>query len=326
MHVSLTGASGFIGRRLVEQLLNAGASVTILTRGDAPAGLAGRVRVVRGDLCRSEDDLAPLLTDCDTLFHCAGELYRPELMEALHVGGTRRLLAAAQRNAARRGTPLHWVQLSSVGAYGPPGRPNETRVVEEDYPLAPVGPYEVTKTRSDELVTDAGATGFLTYTIVRPTNVFGESMTNTSLRGLLSMIRKRLFFYIGESGAMANYVHVDDVVAALLACGTQAAASNRVFNVANDCSLEELAISCAQALGVASPWLRLPEGLARLAARCGSVLPRFPLTQERVNALVGRTTYSSQRIRDELGVQPSISVASRARAMLGEPASPVANG
>lgn len=264
MRVSVTGASGFIGRRLVEHLLSTGASVTVLTRRDVATELAGRVRVIRGDLCRNEDDLLPLLDECDTLFHCAGELYRPEGMEALHVGGTRRLLDVAERSAMRRGRLLHWVNLSSVGAYGPPPKhANEVRVVTEDYPLRPVGPYEVTKTRSDELVMDAGKRKVVTYTIVRPTNVFGESMTNASLRGLLSMIRKGLFFYVGKGDAVANYIHVDDVVAALIACGNQPAASNSIFNVSNDCPLVELVSGAAHDLGVPAPRLRIPEAAAR---------------------------------------------------------------
>jgi len=174
----------------------------------------------------------------------------------------------------------------------------------------------VTKTRSDELVIAAGEQGFFSYTIVRPTNVFGEAMTNTSLRGLLSAIRKRQFFYIGKAGAITNYVHVDDVVSVLLACAVQSAAQNRVFNVSNDCSLEELVEASAVALGVPAPRLRVPESIARLGATLGGMVPRFPLTQQRVNALVGRTTYSSQLVRQELGFIPSISVAARARAML----------
>ncbi|AHG21861.1 hypothetical protein Z042_21280 [Chania multitudinisentens RB-25] len=318
MHASVTGASGFIGRRVVEHLLNAGANVTILSRQAAPPQFAGRVRVIRGDLCREQDNLLPLLNGCDTLFHCAGELYRPELMEMLHVGGTLRLLNAAQQDAERRSKPLHWVHLSSVGAYGPPRSPNEVRIVDETHRLAPVSPYEITKTRSDELVIAAGKQDFLSYTIVRPTNVFGEAMTNNSLRSLLSMIRRRLFFYIGKTGAMANYVHIDDVVSVLLASAVQSAAQNRVFNVSNDCSLEELVEASAAALGVPVPYLRIPERVARLSATLGRIVPGFPLTQQRINALVGRTTYSSQLVRKELGIIPLISVADRARAMLSQ--------
>jgi nucleoside-diphosphate-sugar epimerase len=320
MHASVTGASGFIGRRLVTKLLSAGATVTVLTRGESLAEFEGRVRFVRADLCHPEDDLRPLIEGCDTLFSCAGELYRPERMAALHVGGTRRLLAVAEADASNRATPLHWVNLSSVGAYGPPrGRPSDARVVTEEYPPAPVGEYEITKTRADELVIEASLRQLITCTIVRPSNVFGETMTNASLRGLLSMIRKGLFFYVGSADAMANYVHVDDVVDALIRCGEHPAARNRIFNISNDCRLIELVTASAKELGVAPPRLRIPERGARLLASLGAGIPGFPLTQERINALVGQTHYSSEQIQRELGVRPAISVASRACAMLGLP-------
>lgn len=324
MRASVTGASGFIGRRLVDKLIVLGWDVTVLTRRDGSWDAARPVKVVRGDLADEHSDLSDFVEDCDVLFHCAGELYRPELMEALHVGGARRLAAAAQARNAAGATPLHWVNLSSVGAYGPPREPNERRVVREDFPTAPVGPYEITKTRADEIVLDASKNGALTSTIVRPSNVFGETMTNASLRGLLSMVRQRLFFYVGDRDAMANYVHVDDVVDALIACGTNPAARNRVFNVAHDCRLETMITDSATALGVAPPQLRVPEWTARLAASAGALLPRFPLTHARINALVGHTHYACDALHDALGVRPSITVAERARAMLGMPAAETA--
>ena len=240
-----------IGRGLVGALLRAGWQVTVLTRRGVKSEFPGPVSVVRADLTRGDADVRPLLEGCDVLFHCAGELYRPEAMEALHVGGTERLLAAEQALAATRKKPLHWINLSSVGAYGPPtSGPSEPRIVTEDYRCVPVGPYETTKTKSDELVFDAGRKGIIDYTIVRPTNVFGEAMTNQSLRGLLSAIRRRLFFYIGAPGAIANYIHVDDVVDALIACADGGPALNQVFNVSNDCLLEELVVECAHEFGV----------------------------------------------------------------------------
>lgn len=321
MRISVTGANGFIGHRLVEELLEAGHKVTILTRTDATRRLKDRVNVVRADLTDPDANLLSFVKDCDALFHCAGELYRHEIMEQLHVEGTRRLIAAVERTEDRRAQPLHWINLSSVGAYGPPmTRASESRVVTEDTPTRPVSRYETTKTQSDELVMSAGDRGILQYTVARPTNVFGESMTNQSLRGLLSAIRRGMFFYIGEPGAMSNYVHVNDVTDALLACATSEASRNRIFNISNDWTIEDMAAQSARSLGVSSPRFRLPEASARMISRIGGVIPRFPLTQDRINALVNRTTYSSNQIRATLGVQASIAVASRARAMLQMPA------
>ncbi|WP_423197713.1 NAD-dependent epimerase/dehydratase domain-containing protein [Cupriavidus sp. H19C3] len=317
MRIAVTGAGGFIGRELVKSLLNSGHTVTILARSGVPEYLNSSVTVVRGDLTDQNANLQSLVENCDVLCHCAAELYRPELMEELHVGGTRRLLAEVERHSIARDVPVHWINLSSVGTYGPPKRgANEERVITEGTAPCPVGPYEITKTKADDLVLAASERGTIQHTILRPTNVFGESMTNRSLYGLLSAIRRRIFFYIGQAGAIANYVHVDDVVASLVASATQPAARNKIFNVSNDCRLEELVANSAKELGVSEPGLRVPESTARLIARLGSIVPRFPLTQGRVDALVNRTTYVSVRLRSELNVHPSVTVASRACAML----------
>ena len=193
MRAAVTGASGFIGRVLIERLLAEGGDVTVLSRRAVETAPAGKLRHVRGDLLDAGPHLAEFLRDSDVLFHCAGELYRPAVMEAVHVGGTRNLLTAIAEQATA--TRPHWIQLSSVGAYGPPQMgAAEPRVITEGAPPHPVGPYETTKTQADELVLAASQAGLITQTIVRPANVFGEAMTNQSLRALRQMIRRGLVF------------------------------------------------------------------------------------------------------------------------------------
>ena len=230
-------------------------------------------------------------------------------MKLLHVDGTQRLLDAVLREAAQRGRVIHWVQLSSVGAYGHPHEYlNTERVVYEDTPTRPHGEYEVTKTLSDELVMQASARDLMTYSIVRPSKVFGADMPNQSLRSLGAMVRKGLFFYIGRPGAVATYVHVDDVVEVLRLCGTDHRAKGKIFNVSNDCLLEEMVNGIAAALRVAPPWLRLPESVVRAAVNVTAKIVRVPLSQEQINGLVRRTRYPYLRLERELGFTPRIPV------------------
>ena len=148
--VCVTGASGFIGRRLVERLCGLGFSVRVITRRTDHPWPVG-VEVLQGDLADPHCPVTRLVKDCNIVFHCAGEIRNVSTMRALHVEGTRRLLKIACNEAKRNGKPLHWVQLSSVGVYGPPlGAANAERVVTEDSPMNPVGEYELTKLLADE--------------------------------------------------------------------------------------------------------------------------------------------------------------------------------
>lgn len=308
MKVLVTGGSGFIGRRLVDALCKGGSEVRVVSRR-ADCLLPDGVQVVTCDLASEEGRLDRAIEGCEAVFHCAGEIRDASAMERLHVGGTQRLLEAAQKEAEQKGKALHWVQLSSVGAYGhPPQDVNRDRVVTEETPPQPMGVYEVTKTRSDELVAQAGKSGWLTCSIVRPSNVFGGDMPDPSLRKLGTMVRKGLFFYIGRPGAVATWVHVDDVVEVLRLCGTDPRALGKTFNVSNDCLLEEMVEGIASALKVRRPWLRLPEPFVRTAVRAAGLVAKVPLTQEGINGMVRRTRYPYRKLEQELGFAPRISV------------------
>lgn len=308
MKVVVTGANGFVGRRLLAQLIREGNQVSVLSRMGSQEFPAG-VRVISGDLTREDCPLDVLMADCEVVFHCAGEIRDTRKMRALHVDGTERLLQAVLKRASVTGMPIHWVQLSSVGAYGPPAdAARSARVVTEETPTRPVGEYEVTKTQADELLIQASQSGLLSYSIVRPSNIIAANMPNASVRALGAMVRKRLFFYIGSRGAIATYVHVDDVVETLVRCAKDDRAKGEIFNLSNDCLLEEVIDSLAAAVGVRRPWLRLPESFVRFATHIiGKILP-FPLTQERISALVMRTRYPYSKLARELGFTPRVAV------------------
>lgn len=293
MLAAITGGTGFIGSRLASALLAEGQEVRILTRderGQKPR-LPG-AQYVLGDLA-SSSSLGELVEGADVLYHCAGEITRPSLMEAVHVDGTARLIDAAAGKVRR------WVQLSSTGAYGT----RRSGVVTEDDDVRPNGAYEITKVASDRLVGTACEQGAFSCSIVRPTIVFGAGMPNQSMFAMLRMIDKGIFFFIGRPGASANYVHVDNVVHALSLCG-QAEASGKTYIVSEYCTMEAMVMWMATCLGARPPRFRLPGAPVRLAAGMLQAIPKWPLKVSRVDALTSFARYSTARIERELGYSP----------------------
>jgi nucleoside-diphosphate-sugar epimerase len=293
MNVAITGGTGFIGRALVMRHLAAGDAVRVLSRRPSSQnGLPDDVKVYSGDLVSKADSasLSRFVEGADVVYHCAGEVTDATRMRLLHVDGTRKLVQASN------GTIGHWVQLSSVGAYGP----HRGGVVTEETSLQPRGAYETTKVESDQLVQQAAEYGAFTCTVLRPSIVFGAGMRNRSLRQMTKMIDRGLFFFIGPKGASANYIFVDNVIEALMRCGRMAAAKGKVYNLSDQRTVEEFVALVAGALGKSSPHLRIPEGLARLAARTLGKLPSFPLTESRVDALTTRVVYPTTRVEQEL--------------------------
>ncbi len=302
----VTGGGGFVGRQLVQSLSALGFRVRVLTRSQKKVFPAA-VEVFQGDLALEGGVPKEFLHGCRYLFHCAGELHNTSIMHAVHVTGTRQLIQAASTNLEYEATPIHWIQLSSVGVYGPPSQyPVEDRIISELDRLSPVGEYETTKAMADQLLQIAGERGLVSYTILRPSNIFGREMTNKSLSGLIDTVKKGRFFYIGKPGAISTYIHVNDVVNALISCALNPAAKDKVFNLSSDCYQENLITVIAQLAGACDPKMRIPELLARLAVILISPFIKIPLTQNRINALISRTRYPSTKIITELGFSYSM--------------------
>jgi nucleoside-diphosphate-sugar epimerase len=299
MIAAITGGTGFVGAALIRHLRSSGkcTEIRVLTR---QASAAQGARVFRGDL--RYDRLEPFLDGADVLFHCAAELTREADMREVNVGGTQRLIAAAAGRISR------WVQLSSVGVYG---RSLSEGVVDEGSPLAPDGTYEVTKAQADELL--AAVPGCV---IVRPSIVFGPEMPNRSLYQLVDAVHKGVFFFVGRD-AIANYVYVDDVADALIACAC-AAGARGTYIVSDDRPLEEFIGTIARELGRKPPRLRVPEPAARFAAKAAQHLPGVPLTPSRVAALARKVAYPSTRIRSELGFTFRVSVEEGLRRLIAD--------
>lgn len=298
MIVGITGGTGFIGRNVALRHLARGDRVRVLSRRPVTGfGMQDSVQSCLGDVT-DQSTLRSFVDGVDVLYHCAGEIRDTSQMEAVHVDGTRNLLAAAD------GKINHWVQLSSVGVYGPVS----AGLITEQTGLNPVGPYEITKLISDQLVIAAANSGSFSYSILRPSNVFSGEMKNQSLFGLMRMIDKGMFFFIGKPGASANYIYVDNVVDALLLCGTAPTAKGRIYNLSDYCSLEEFVTTIASLLGKKIPTLRAAEPLARILVNTFGKIPAFPLTQSRIDALTNRSIYSISCIQQELGYEHRISM------------------
>lgn len=295
MIIAVSGASGFIGSELVKYYLNQGYEVRVLSRKKT-FSMHG-VKLFTGDINDNEETILPFLANVDIFYHCAAELNNEAAMHATNIQGTANLLKMAE--IAKIGV---WVQLSSTGVYG--YQPHKT--ITETTDPAPENLYERTKLASDELVLKASSKGVFRTVILRPSNVFGRHMKNTSLFSLIKMISSGMFFFIGNRRAVANYVHVDNVIYAMELIGkNKTIKTGSIYIISDQSSLVELVGTVCETLNKNPPTLRLPERPIRLLV---SALEKMhislPLSSSRINALTQTMTYSSQKLHDELAFVP----------------------
>ena len=164
--VLVTGATGFVGRALVDALADAGHRVRATTRQGAEAKFRVGVETVTTGDYRQPVDWAPLLTGVDSVVHLAGIAHiGPAIDEAaydrvVHLA-TAELAAACSKAAVRR-----LVFMSSVRAQSGPAA--DGVLTENDAPR-PTEAYGRAKLRAEAAVSAAG----VPWTILRPTMVYG---------------------------------------------------------------------------------------------------------------------------------------------------------
>jgi len=297
--ICVTGGNGFVGKKLIEELLKSGCHLRVLTRKKNVKFPDG-VKIFIGDLIDPNISLTNFLEGCDVLFHCAGEINNEAQMYLLHINGTEKLINSIHNEFFRSKKMVHWIQLSSCGAYGPPqGNPEIRRVITESSNTSPINEYEKTKTKSDELVIASSANKF-TYTILRPSNIIGASMTNKSIRSLLRLVNSGYFFFIGKKDAIATYIHVDDVVNALLLIAKNKKSENEIFNLSNDCTWEALLLEIAKLLNVKLLQFRIPYGLIRIPLYILNLIFGNFIHIPQISTLAFRTTYLTNKIETYL--------------------------
>jgi len=270
MKVLLTGATGFIGSFLAEQLLEKGYEVRCLVRTSSNLQWIADLDIE----CHygSLDDVDSLkrgLQEVDYVFHLAGltkAMSADEFNEA-NVLGTKNLLQVILENNIKL---KRFVFVSSQAAAGP--SPTIEPIDEQTIP-SPVTPYGRSKLDAEQLVLSVGKR--IPVTIVRPPAVYGPRD-----KDVLEFFKAANFGMIPKLGGREKYVsmiHVRDLVRGIFLAGIRKKAEGKIYFLANPqpYSWETIAkitlrILQKKALRVPVPNI-LMDGISRITEGIGKI-------------------------------------------------------
>jgi nucleoside-diphosphate-sugar epimerase len=220
--ILVTGASGFVGRRVVERLvLECGATVRVLVRSIGRAAPLSRlsVEIAVADL-RDREATGAAVSGCDVVVHCARGIDGsvPD-RRAVDVDGTLNLLQASAGAHVSR-----FVHTSTVVVYEIP----RAGVLDESAPLGKGGDAYARAKRAAELLVLEQTR--VPATVVQPTVVYGPHAGVYGREIIAELSTARIPLVDGGKG-ICNALYVDDLVTALLLAATSDRAPGERFLV-----------------------------------------------------------------------------------------------
>ena len=232
--IAVTGAYGFIGRRLVARLVAASARVTVITRRDqveAPAEWGGKVSVLQCDLLASGTAGQVPWSEFDSVFHLAGKSFVPaSFRDPVDDIQDNAVLTVALLDAIQRvSAPTKIIAASSAAVYG-----NVADIpVSEDVPLRPVSPYGLSKVTAEHYLRFFASTMRTRVAIARLFSVYGPGQRKLAVHDLISKVASspQKIEVMGTGEEVRDFIHVDDVVDALLVILIQGNFGGTVYNV-----------------------------------------------------------------------------------------------
>ncbi len=235
MRCLVTGADGFLGSHLVEELLDwekcthVTAMVhTLPVRWLSDRKHPGKLAIIKGDVRRTSSLVD--LPDADVIYHLAaissaGRCENaPEAARLTNFQGTINML---NRALEMEGTPL-FVFTSTAALYGEP----MVLPVNEEHPVDPKSAYTYTKMSSEITIHSYNRDQGLPMSIVRPFNVYGPRQSEDFVvPTIINQVLQGIQLHLGDGRPVRNFTYVTDAARFLRLLAIKPAAWGRVLNL-----------------------------------------------------------------------------------------------
>lgn len=265
MNFFVTGAAGFLGSALANRLAREGHQVRgldDLSAGD-PDRLDPNVLFTRGDVA-DRPKLWSLLQDIDCVYHLAARVSVPESVlypreyNAVNVGGTVSIMEAMRDVGVKR-----VVLISSGAVYGY----RAAQPLTEQTPPEPASPYAVSKLAAEYYVRTIGGLWGIETVVLRVFNAYGPGQPLPAVHPpviphfLRQTARGGTLVIHGTGAQSRDFVHIDDVVEAMVAAAAAPSINRLVINIGSgtETSIRTLAQYAIEAVGIGAEWMYLDD-------------------------------------------------------------------
>ncbi len=248
--ILVTGAGGFIGSHLTEELVRQGEEVKAYVRynsrdergllDDLPEEVQNGIEVVPGDL-KDPDGVRKAVKGCDKVFHLGALIAIPysyvhpfDFVQTNVIGTANLLNACLESGGLERIVHTSTSEVYGTAKYTP---------IDENHPLQAQSPYAASKIAADKLAESYYSSFDLPIAILRPFNTFGPRQ---SLRAIIPTIVSQAIHHerilLGNVRPRRDFLFVKDTVRGFIALGKCDEAIGKVINIGTgrDISIGEL--------------------------------------------------------------------------------------
>lgn len=305
--ILVTGAGGFIGSMMVDELVRSGYHVRALVRRAGSSFSSQGVDLVVGDI-RDPRCAKDASAGCEVIVHLAGKAHAlddatvsDEEYRSINVEGTKHLLEGAVAGGVRR-----FILASSVKVFGE----TTTGCVDEASPPVPVSRYARSKWMAEQLAASYAREGELATLSLRFPLVYGPTKEGNLFR-MIEAIDQHRFPPLPFVPAVRSMLHVKNLVLAILAILRSRTRLQPMYVVtdATPYSITDMYDLLRGGLGRGRARWRVPLWMLVLGGRCGDVFQRlakrpFPLSSSTLDKLIGQAWYSSEALMQDAGYRP----------------------
>lgn len=303
MRVLVTGATGFVGRGLIQRILSDGFHSPIGTTRQSPIDFPVGIETIQIDEIGQDLDWSDSLVGSEIIIHLAARVHVMNdpssdpltLFRTANVQGTLNLARQAVSAGVKR-----FILVSSIKVNGEstlPGKPFQA----EDLP-APKDPYGISKMEAEEglkrLATETG----MEVVIIRPPLVYGPGVKANFLN-MMRWVNRSIPLPLGSIHNKRSLVALDNLVDLIVTCIDHPAAANQTFLAGDgeDLSTTELLGRLGQAMGKPARLIPVPVHLLKLGAM---IIGK----QEIATRLFGNLQVDISKAHEVLGWKPPITV------------------
>ena len=218
--ILVTGADGFIGSHLTEELIKQGYEVRAFVFYNSfnswgwidsfPEEIKNKIEIFAGDI-RDPNGIRVAMESCDTVFHLAALIgipfsyHSPDSYVDTNIKGTLNILQAAKLLNTKRVLVTSTSEVYGTAQYVP---------IDEKHPFQGQSPYSATKIGADRIAESFFRSFELPVTIVRPFNTYGPRQ---SARAVIPTIISQLLngieeIILGDLTPIRDFVFVKDTV------------------------------------------------------------------------------------------------------------------